>query len=177
MYTIDILNGISSQAVVYSNVNNTGFNLVEPWQSYELETHAKSCNVRIAMSTMDSNQSPMINKDSLGIISFISENSACYVSKNTILETECQELKILLNTSSHPDNTIKVWYATDGIGQVWNEVTGFKERTVDVKTKQLEFFKDGLSIKNFRIKVEISTTNTCSRPFISKLGVIFNESL
>lgn len=177
MYTIDILNSISSQAVVYSNVNDTGFNLVEPWQSYELETHAKSCNVRIAMSTMDSNQSPMINKDSLGIISFISENSARYISKNTILETECQEFKILLNTSSHPDNTIKVWYATDGIGQAWNEVTVSKTRTVDVRTKQLEFFKDGLTIKNFRIKVEISTTNTCSRPFISKLGVIFNESL
>lgn len=177
MYTIDILNGISSQAVVYSNVNNTGFNLVEPWQSYELETHAKSCNVRIAMTTMDSNQSPMINKDSLGIISFISENSACYVSKNTILETECQELKILLNTSSHPDNTIKVWYATDGIGQVWNEITDFKKRIIDVNTNQLEFTKTGLNIKNFRIKVEISTTNTCSRPFVSKLGVIFNESL
>jgi hypothetical protein len=46
-----------------------------------------------------------------------------------------------------------------------------------MNTKQLVFTKNNLSVKNFRIKVEISTTNTCSRPFISKLGVIFNESL
>ena len=177
LYTIDILNGISSQAVVYSNINNSGFNLVEPWEFYELDTHAKSCNVRIAMSTIDTNQSPMINKDSLGIVSFISENSACYVSKNIILETECQEIKVLLNTSSHSDNVVKVWYATDGIGQDWVELTEPTSKTVDLRTKQLEFVKDSLSIKNFRIKVEISTTNTCSRPFISKLGVIFNESL
>ena len=177
LYTIDILNGISSQAVVYSNINNSGFNLVEPWEFYELDTHAKSCNVRIAMSTIDTNQSPMINKDSLGIVSFISENSACYVSKNIILETECQEIKVLLNTSSHSDNVVKVWYATDGIGQDWIELTEPTSKTVDLRTKQLEFVKDSLSIKNFRIKVEISTTNTCSRPFISKLGVIFNESL
>ena len=177
LYTIDILNGISSQAVVYSNINNSGFNLVEPWEFYELDTHAKSCNVRIAMSTIDTNQSPMINKDSLGIVSFISENSACYVSKNIILETECQEIKVLLNTSSHSDNVVKVWYATDGIGQDWVELTEPTSKTVDLRTKQLEFVKDSLSIKNFRVKVEISTTNTCSRPFISKLGVIFNESL
>ena len=177
LYTIDILNGISSQAVIYSNVNNSGASLVEPWIPYELDTHAKSCNVRIAMSTEDSNQSPLINKDSTGIISFISENYACYISKNIILETECQEIKVVLNTSSHSDNTVKVWYATDGIGQDWVELTGATSRTVDLRTKQLEFTKDSLSIKNFRIKVEISTTNTCSRPFISKLGVIFNESL
>lgn len=177
LYTIDILNGISSQAVVYSNINNTGFSLIEPWQAYDLETHAKSCNVRIAMSTNDSNQSPMINKDSLGIVSFISENSACYVSKNIVLETECQEMKVLLNTSSHPDNTVRVWYAVDGLGSAWNELTEPNAKTVEAGTKQLEFIKTGLTIKNFRIKVEISTTNTCSRPFISKLGVIFNESL
>ena len=177
MYTIDILNGISSQAVVYSNINNTGFDLIDPWQSYELDSHAKSCNVRIAMTTTDSNQSPMINKDSLGIVSFISENSACYVSKNIILETECQEVKVLLNTSSHSDNVIKVSYATDGIGQDWVELSEPVTKTVDSKTKQLIFNKDELTIKNFRIKVEITTTNTCSRPFISKLGVIFNESL
>lgn len=177
LYTIDILNGISSQAIVYSNVNNTGFNLVKPWQYYELENHAKSCNVKIAMSTDDPNQSPLINKDSLGIVSFISENYACYVSKNIVLETECQEIKVVLNTSSHSDNTIKVWYATDGIGSEWFELTEPTSRTVDLRTKQLEFTKNELSIKNFRIKMEISTTNTCSRPFISKLGVIFNESL
>ena len=72
---------------------------------------------------------------------------------------------------------LSVWFGCVGFGEAWNEVPSFKERTVDVQTKQLEFFKNGLSVKNFRIKVEISTTNTCSRPFISKLGVIFNESL
>lgn len=177
LYTIDILNGISSQAVIYSNINNSGQSLVEPWQSYELETHAKSCNVRIAMSTNDPNQSPLINKDSLGIVSFVSENFARYISKNIVLESECQEIKVLFNTSSHSDNTVKVWYATDGTGQAWTELTQPTSKTVDMNTKQLVFTKNSLSVKNFRIKVEISTTNTCSRPFISKLGVIFNESL
>lgn len=177
LYTIDILNGISTSTDIQSKINNGAYQSVQPWEAYELDTHAKSCQVRIKMTSSSQYQSPLINRDSAQVISFHSENSATYITKNMILNDECQEVKVMFNTSSLPGNDVKVYIATDGIGQAWTELTPSASYPIDAKNKQLEYVKNNLKISNFRIKIVISTTNTCSKPYISKLGVILNESL
>ena len=83
----------------------------------------------------------------------------------------------MLNTSVGCANSVKVWISTDGVGQVWTELTSPSRRPIDYENVQLIFNKTGLKVQNFRVKVTISTDNTCNRPYISKLGVILNESL
>ena len=177
IYCIDTLRGVATELEVYANINNTGYILVEPWVIYDLDSHAKSCDIRVVLRTSDNNQTPYVNKDSSQIISFNSDNKIIYISKNIFLDTSCQELKVLLNVSSHSSTSTRVWYAIDGIGSTWIELTSPKSNIVNTTTKQLEYFCDNLNLDQFRIKIEASTTNTCHKPFVSKVGVIFNESL
>lgn len=177
LYTIDVMNSISANATVYANVNNEGYKIVAPWSAYELATHATTCSIKIVMNSFNKYQSPFINKDSASMISFISESSAIYVTKNNTLATTCQEIKVLLNTSTSSNVTVKVYLATDGVGASWTELSQTSSTVVDSNVKQLEFSKNSLSIDKFRIKVVATTTNTCNKPFVSKLGVILNVSV
>lgn len=177
LYTIDILNSVSTSTKVQANVNNKGFKIVNPWTDYNLDEYGKNCKVKIDLSTNDPYQSPLINKDSANVVAFKSENSATYISKNMVLDEQCNEAKVMLNTSVGCANNVKVWIATDGIGQAWTELTSPTRRPIDPENVQLIFNKTGLKVQNFRIKVTISTDNTCNKPYISKLGVILNESV
>ena len=177
LYAIDTLRGVYTNAIVYANINNEGYSVVQPWSLYDLTKHATSCEIKIALSTEDSYLSPFVNRDSAQLISFVSDNKLTYISKNISLDAECQELKVFCNVSSNTNVTTKMYYATDSIGESWVELTAPKEYVVDVDTKQLEFKKDGLTINNFRIKIECTTTNTCFRPFLNKLAIVLNEAL
>jgi hypothetical protein len=177
LYTIDILNSVSTSTKVQSNVNNKGFKIINPWTDYYLDEYGKNCKVKVDLSSNDPYQSPLINKDSASVVAFKFENSATYISKNMVLDEECNEVKILLNTSVGCADNVKVWIATDGVGQKWDELTSKNRRPIDYDNVQLIFNKEKLDIENFRVKVTIYAENTCTRPYISKLGVILNESL
>lgn len=177
IYTVDILNSVSSNAIMYANINNEGYKVVAPWSLYELTSHARSCAIKIIMNTNNKYQSSFVNKDSASMVSFISESSATYVTKNNVLDTACQEVKVILNTSNKTSNTIKVYIATDKTGTSWTEIPQTGSTVYSTGIKQLEFSKNSMNITNFRIKVTLSTTNTCNEPYISKLGVILNVSV
>lgn len=177
LYTIDIMNSVNTTTKVQSNLNSKGFKIVNPWTNYELDEYGKNCKVKIDMTTSDTYMSPLINKDSANVIAFKSENEAVYVSKNMILDEQCNEIKVMLNTSTKCASDVKVFIATDGIGTTWTELTSPTQKLIDLENVQLTFNKKSLKITNFRIKVVISTDNTCNKPYISKLGAILNVSL
>lgn len=157
------------------SVNNGLWYPYIPWVDYPLNLNANYASIRCSM-TSSGNQSPIISSITPKMYSSKNDLKATYISKNLSIPEGFNNIKIYLDTAIVEGATYKVYYTLDVNGTTWTELTPTSVTPLSEYYNQIycEVPLNSTS-KNYRVKVEMTTTKSYLRAYCKRLMNILRD--
>ena len=133
-----------------------------------------------ALVKVDSNTSPLMAKDAISLVTFLNDVDMTYVGRNVKLDAPYTEVQIQIDTNTDKKEGIshQVFFAADGTGTHWIELTNPEKRPVNAEFDRYTYtykVPGEEQYTNYRHKVHMVTKNSLIRPRASRLISIMRK--
>lgn len=157
------------------SLNNGEWYPYLPWVDYYLSLNAVTASLKVDLKSTGK-QSPIISSITPRVYSTKNELTATYITKNIVLDTGFNSIKVYIDTAVKQGTSYDVYYALDTQGLVWNKmtITSQKPLTEDVTQNYYEKALDK-AYTDYRVKVVLTTTKSYIRPYIKRLMNVLRD--
>lgn len=175
MLAIDSVVPVNCSCSYEVSVNGGAWYPYEPWVDYQLLKNVDRASIRCTMKS-SGNMSPVISSITPKMYSSKNDLTATYISKNLTVPEGFNSIKIYLDTAIVEGAEYKVSYALDVNGVDWVPVEPISTTALSEYFEQ-QFYEISLGelTKNYRVKVEISTTKSYLRAYCKRLMNVLRD--
>lgn len=158
----------------YSTDNGVSWDNLENYSEQDVK-YAGIKKVKLkATIKVSSNTSPLMAKDNISLVTFLSDVDMTYVGRNVQLDQPYKQVSIEIDTNSASTEGVshKVYFASDASGTTWVELTNPSIRPVNSQFNRYTYTYDVPQtqiLTNYRHKLVMSTVNPLIRPRASRL--------
>lgn len=168
---------IAAEAVDYKNAgiewyyritNNGSWLPIETYVDRELSVTTKLVQLKAVLNVAYST-SPIIAGDCINLIGFLTQTTGAYVSRQVTMSEHFTKVRISMDVAKPSGTDVRVFIMTDD-KTGWRKVTETPTVSqVDEEFNRYEYSLTGVNSANYRIKIEMESSNPLIRPRIRKL--------
>lgn len=142
-----------------------------PLRTYTERTFSSTAS-KIALKAVINalgNTSPIIASDCINLAGFIEKSRGAYVSRTVTMDETFTNARVALEISMPSGTSVRVFIKTDNNAN-WVQLTDTPSVTpVDQEFSRYEWNKTGINSKNYKVKIELETSNPIIKPRVRKL--------
>lgn len=154
------------------SINGNDYLPIENYVDRDLSVLANSVKVRATLVTSDK-VSPVIALDSLQLAGFITDKKSVYVSRNVPVAGGYNTVKQVIDLHLPAGTSVNMFYATDENGVNWMPMNSNTHEKVSADYDTYTFVAKLQQVaKNYRVKVELTSSSSLVKPRAQKLRSI-----
>ena len=120
--------------------------------------------------------SPIISAITPKAYSSKNKNTCTYISKNIVMDTPFNSIKVYMDVVNNPAFSYHVYYATDTHGNDWQELPLVSSKALTSVSSQNHYEVSLDSpVTDYRVKVTMSTTSSYLRPSVKRLMNVLRD--
>lgn len=157
------------------SLNNGVYHPYTPWIDYTLALNATMASIKVSMLSTGY-LSPIISSVSPKVYSSKNKLQGTYISKNVVMDTPFNSIKIYFDAFRKQGTEYKLYYATDTQGTDWKEITVTSTKILSESFQQ-NYYEVSLDTPatDFRVKLVMKTTASYIRPSVKRLMNILRD--
>lgn len=175
MLALEHIVPIGCKAEFSVSINNGSYHPYTPWVDYSLSLNATVASIKVNMSSTGY-LSPVISSVSPKVFGSKNKLQAVYISKNIVMDTPFNSIKVYFDAFRKQGTEYEVYYATDTQGSAWKKMTLTSTKILSESFQQ-NYYEVSLDspVTDYRVKVVMKTTNSYIRPTVKRLMNVLRD--
>ena len=175
MLALEHIVPIGCKAEFSVSINNGSYHPYTPWVDYSLSLNATVAAIKVNMSSTGY-LSPVISSVSPKVFGSKNKLQAVYISKNIVMDTPFNSIKVYFDAFRKQGTEYEVYYATDTQGSAWKKMTLTSTKILSESFQQ-NYYEVSLDspVTDYRVKVVMKTTNSYIRPTVKRLMNVLRD--
>lgn len=158
----------------YSSDSGKNWMPITPMSEIELSQPVSRILLRASLKVSET-LSPTLQSDSIALIGFKNNTTCEYISKNITLDEKFQHIKMVASVNAPIGSGVLVSYATDVNGTEWKTPSQTDSKVLNSAGYTQYTYEDSIDspgASNFRMRVVMTTNDSCIRPTVKNLMAI-----